>query len=166
MIKKLCSVFSGIFIAILTALLLIALLFNISTLKAISNIKYGTFIKQGYSCVLISSGSMEPSIFVNDLLIIKGFDSYKEDDIVTYVSERGSLITHRIKKTSANGYITKGDANNVPDEEISEQRLLGKVIYILPAIGWILKWILSPLGIIFLACVLLLTWLIKNMRNN
>ena len=166
MVKKVYSVFSRILIMVLITLLLMALFFNISTLLSINRIRYGNIVTSGYACVIVSSGSMEPAIFVNDLLIIRGFDSYKEDDIVTYVSERGSLTTHRIKKISDNGYITKGDANNIPDDEISEQRLLGKVVVVLPAVGWILRWIISPLSIIFLICISLLIWLIKKIRKD
>ena len=164
--KKLIKIFKKIFITSLIATLLLALLLNCLTLLSLHKIKRGDFIDSGYTCAIIGSGSMEPNISINDLLIIKGNASYQENEIITYVSPRGSLVTHRVKEVLEEGYITQGDANNVADEEIPKQRVLGKVIFITPGVGAFLYWILSPVGIILLVCILLLVWLIQRIRGD
>ena len=47
---------------------------------------------------------------------------------MTY-EKNGYHITHRIIKKNGNKVITKGDANNSEDEEISTSDIVGKVIY-------------------------------------
>ena len=164
--KKLISLFAKAFTIGLTAVLLLALALNFSTLLSVNAIKRGKSVKWGYFCVIVGSGSMEPTVLVNDLLFIKAGDSYKPGDIVTFVSPGGALVTHRVKKVLDKGYITQGDRNNIPDEEISEQRVLGKAAFIIPGVGGIVNGILSPFGMIFSGAAILLLWLIKRIKNE
>ena len=63
-----------------------------------------------------------------DIVIIKKCKSYEIGEIITY-SEEENLITHRIIEKTENGYITKGDANNTPDEKnVDSTQIKGKVI--------------------------------------
>ena len=148
------------------AIMAFALLLNISTLLCIHAIKNGKSIKVGYSSAIISSGSMMPSISKNDLLIIKASESYQIGDIVTYVSHGGSLVTHRIINTFAQSYLTQGDANNIPDDEIAQQRVLGKVFIIIPRVGGLLYGILSPIGIILSSSILVLVWMLRRVSKE
>ena len=111
-------------------------------------------------------GSMAPTISVNDLLLLRGRESYEVGDIITYISPRGSLVTHRVQEVSEKGYIAQGDANNIPDDEISSQRVLGQTVLVIPGIGGIVDGIVSPAGIIFLGCIFALVWLINIVRGN
>ena len=164
--RKMFSVLNKILITALTAFLLLALFINASTLWSIREIKRGEYVKSGYFCVIIGSGSMKPTLLKNDLLLVKGEDSYQEGDIITYVSPRGSLITHRISKVTATGYIAQGDANNIPDDEIPKQRVLGKVVFVATGIGWIVEGVLSPVGIVLLACIFMLILVIQKMQDK
>jgi len=165
MTKKLISVFLKISTFILVSVLLIALFFNFSTMLSVGKIKRGESVTSGYACAIINSGSMEPSISVNDLLIIKALDSYEKKDVVSYISKKGSMITHRVAEVSDNGYITQGDANNVSDSEISAQRLIGKVIFIVPGVGGIVNFLISPISVILLICIFLLVLAIKKLTG-
>ena len=149
MAKKFFSLFPRILIVLSILLLCAALFLNISTLFSLRKIINGRSVQSGYACAVVGSGSMEPAISVNDLVIIKGAGSYREHDVVTYVSDGGTLITHRIKQVSDSGYITQGDANNTPDSEISRQRFMGKVVFAVPGVGLIFKILLSPAGLLF-----------------
>lgn len=82
----------------------------------------------GYSFFIVKTGSMEPIIDAGELIIVEKQDDYKENDIITY-EENGIYITHRIIMENGNTYITKGDANNENDLEISDKDILGKVIW-------------------------------------
>ena len=76
----------------------------------------------------VKTGSMEDGIHAGDYILIVKKDNYKVGDVVTYTKE-GYHVTHRIIKKSGGKIITKGDANNIPDEEIEVSNIIGKAIY-------------------------------------
>lgn len=76
----------------------------------------------------VKTGSMEDGIHVGDYILIVKRNNYKVGDIVTYTKE-DYYVTHRIVEKNGNKVITKGDANNVVDEEINVSDIVGKVIY-------------------------------------
>lgn len=76
----------------------------------------------------VKTGSMEDGIHAGDYILIIKKNNYKVGDVVTYKKD-GYHVTHRIIKKYKNKVITKGDVNNIADEEISTKRILGKVIY-------------------------------------
>ena len=49
----------------------------------------------GYGSAIVLSGSMEPALHVDDLIIVKQSDNYKVGDIVVFQNSR-ELIIHRI----------------------------------------------------------------------
>lgn len=77
----------------------------------------------------VETGSMEDGIHPGDYVLIVRKDSYTIGDIVTYVKD-DYYVTHRIIKEDASGVVTKGDANNTEDDEISRDAIVGKVIFI------------------------------------
>ena len=82
----------------------------------------------GYKILYVQSGSMSPTFQKGDIVIIKKCKSYEIGEIITYSVEE-NLITHRIIEKTENGYITKGDANNTPDEKnVDSTQIKGKVI--------------------------------------
>ncbi len=76
----------------------------------------------------VKTGSMEDGIHAGDYILIYRKKQYQVGDIVTFQKE-GYHVTHRIIKKNGNKVITKGDANNTPDEEIKVSSIVGKVIY-------------------------------------
>ena len=164
--KKIAAVLTKILTICLIAALLLTLCLNVSTLLAVAKIQRGGMVTSGFYCAIIGSGSMEPAVSVNDLLIVRGNASYQAGDIITYVSPRGALVTHRLKAVSGEGYIAQGDANNIPDDEITAQRVLGKLVYCISGFGDIIDAILSPIGIILLVCLFLLVWLMERMKKD
>lgn len=111
----------------------------------------------GIGSAVVLSGSMEPEISVGDLLIISRQDAYQVGDIVVYQSGR-IAVTHRIVSISGDEVITRGDANNAEDEPITLERIKGKVVMIIPCVGYLVNIIKTPLGtfsIIALAVLLL-----------
>ena len=73
----------------------------------------------GVGMAVVVSGSMEPAIHVNDLLIVR--ESDKEmvavGDVIVY-QEDGMLISHRVVDCWEDQLVTRGDANRVDDEPI------------------------------------------------
>lgn len=76
----------------------------------------------------VKTGSMEDGIHTGDYILIFKKNKYQVGDIVTFKKD-GYHVTHRIIEKKGNKIITKGDANNIPDEEIKESSIVGKVIY-------------------------------------
>ena len=76
----------------------------------------------------VKTGSMEDGIHVGDYILIVKRNNYKVGDIVTY-TKKDYYVTHRIVEKNGNKVITKGDANNIVDEEITASDIVGKVIY-------------------------------------
>lgn len=110
----------------------------------------------GYGASVVLSGSMEPTLCVGDLLIVREEEHYEAGDIVVYQS--GSIpVVHRIVSVDGETVVTRGDANNTDDEPFPITALKGKVIRMIPKVGygiWALK---SPAAVVIMlvAAVLL-----------
>lgn len=102
-----------------------------------------------YKILLVQSGSMSPAINTGDLVVVKPSSKYKKGDIVTFLSKGKITTTHRIADIQNNQIITKGDANQVSDQDsIEKEQILGKVFYILPHFGYLVIFIKSIPGLI------------------
>ncbi len=113
---------------LLCILLILAIMINVCSILNIPIFGLRTY--------RIASGSMEPYLKVNDIIIIKTSDDYKVNDIVTY-KQNNEYITHRIIAKKDNEIITKGDANNTEDQPIKTDYIVGKLVYKLHIYGTI-----------------------------
>ncbi|HLG37139.1 MAG TPA: signal peptidase I [Nitrososphaera sp.] len=119
---------------------------------------------------VVSSGSMEPVLQINDVLIVRDGGSWGElkvGDIIVFNRPDGGdrVIVHRIIEIDegADGdrtVRTKGDANPSPipgtDYPIQMSNYIGKVIYVLPGIGIVTQFIRPPYNFIIIAIILAL----------
>lgn len=101
----------------------------------------------GVGAAVVLSGSMEPTLGVNDVIIVREADSYEVDDIVVYQSGM-SLVVHRIIAKDGETIITRGDANNTADAPIAASAIKGEVIAHIPAAGQIVNVLKTPAGIL------------------
>lgn len=86
----------------------------------------------GITILKVSSNSMKPTLKKDDYIVIKKQKDYEIGDIITFKSKEDCLITHRIIEKYENVFITKGDNNNISDDEqVKMGVILGKVIFIL-----------------------------------
>ncbi len=76
----------------------------------------------------VQTGSMEDGIHVGDYILSVKNDNYEVGDVVTYKYD-GFYVTHRIVSIEDEKVITKGDANNIVDDEIIVNDIVGKVVY-------------------------------------
>ncbi len=97
----------------------------------------------GYGAAVVLTGSMEPTISGNDLILVAERDSYEVDDIVVYQSG-AVLVVHRIVELDGESVITKGDANNTVDEPVKLSAIKGEVIGVVPAVGTVVKILKTP----------------------
>lgn len=77
----------------------------------------------------VKTGSMEDNIHVGDYILIFKKADYDVGDIVTFKSNE-YFVTHRIVRKEGDKYITKGDANNIEDEGIEFDNIIGKVVMV------------------------------------
>ena len=131
----------------------------------------------GYSIARVVSGSMQPELNINDIVIIKTYNDYYVGDIVTY-NNNGSYITHRIVNIlDSEKYVTKGDFNNTQDDVVvNKSEIQGKVVTHFGSIWNIVEYMWTFQGLCLLMFVTsLLTFLpylihgianIKNRNNN
>jgi len=103
----------------------------------------------GYGNAVIISGSMMPTISVGDVVVIRKQNEYFVNDIITF-KER-SHITHRIVERTENGYITKGDANNTTDPEITQDQIIGRVVWVIPKVGNLVFFLQNTRNLIIMA---------------
>jgi signal peptidase len=101
----------------------------------------------------VFSGSMEPAIPVGGMVVIKpvNLENLREGDIICFRFSESTSVTHRIINVTDEGFKTKGDANEDPDQGIVEkENVIGKVIFIIPFIGYLGYFVRTPIGFILL----------------
>ena len=108
----------------------------------------------GYSTLTIETGSMNgfsamvdggtpKQVSIGDLIVIKKTNDYKIGDVITFLPEGDKIpTTHRIIGYTEDGFVTKGDANNIKDTvPISKDRVLGEVVGHYPQLGKFASWV-------------------------
>ncbi|MBQ9978602.1 MAG: signal peptidase I [Clostridia bacterium] len=113
----------------------------------------------GFGLTVVLSGSMEPALSVGDMLVVAPQESYEVEDVVVFQTGR-SAVVHRIISITKEGVITRGDANNTDDEPIALESIKGKVIIVIPFVGYIVNLIKTPIGTIILLG--LAVWLLEG----
>lgn len=124
----------------------------------------------GYSTAVVASGSMEPALSVDDLILNHTEDSYEEGDIITF-QNGDSLTTHRIVEVTDEGYVTQGDANNTTDLDVVPfKAVIGRVVWAIPYVGSVLAFLKTPLGMVILIftglCIIELPFFLQRRREQ
>ena len=143
------KLFKIIYYVFAGCLAMITLLLVVSVLPITGNFKVMTVL----------SGSMEPAIKTGGIVVVKPVDDYKIDDVITFqVAKDKDSVTHRIvdmEVIEGNvSYITQGDANNAPDQQkVQPREIIGKVLFDLPYLGYVVEAAKKPLGFILIIVV-------------
>lgn len=104
------------------------------------------FYPFGIKCAVVMTGSMEPTIEIDDFVIIKKSDKIKVNDIVAYKEKDNKYeILHRVVKIDGDEVTTKGDANNIEDQPISKSNIFGVYVGKIKYIGKIISFISKPI---------------------
>jgi len=114
----------------------------------------------GIRILVVQLSSMEPTIKTKSLIVVQAEKIYKERDVITFIDENPEgkkypTITHRIQMIiNEDGnvyYMTKGDGNHFSDQSfVPYNQVIGKVVKVIPYLGWIVDIVKSIPGIIFL----------------
>lgn len=117
---------------------------------------------------VVSSGSMEPVLKQYDILVVRdgqSFDDLKVGEIIVFHRPEGGdrVIVHRIieiveGRDGDKILRTKGDANpsSIPgtDFPITREDYIGRVVYVIPGVGFITQAIAPPVNYIIIAIIL------------
>ena len=152
------------FVMIILVIVLLILLFFLAELKLFGK-RYINFF--GYTVFQVVTGSMDPIIKIDDIVIVKLTSDVKEDDIITYKSD-DNFITHRIIKKNDDEIITKGDANNTEDSPILQDDVVGKVVYIISNVAIWIKVFKEPKVVVSLIISIIIIRLMffKDIKNK
>ena len=133
------KVFKIIYYVFLVAIALVAVLLIWSALP----------IKNGPKVFIVQSGSMEPAIRTGSIVVVKSVGEYKVGDVITFgpYNKTKTPTTHRLVEIKDGNYITKGDANNAPDQRvIRKSDIVGKVLLDVPYVGYAVAAAKTPAG--------------------
>ena len=116
----------------------------------------------GYKPFIVMSGSMETTINIGDLVIVKKVNSSSihTGDIIAF--KNGNIvISHRVKEVINDSgtykFKTKGDNNNVADDFIvSSDAIEGIFINKIPGLGSILLFLGKPIGLLMVILVIII----------
>lgn len=113
----------------------------------------------GLTPYAVLSGSMEPEYPVGSLVYVKAVDPLDVEvgDAITFSLPSGTLVTHQVYQIDAESRVfrTQGIANIASDGSISPdaapvpyENLVGKPVACIPYLGYINKFLTSPLGLV------------------
>ena len=122
----------------------------------------------GFRVYRVISGSMQPTLQIGDIIIIRKEKEYHINDIITYDTGL-TTVTHRIKSIDNNGVVTKGDANDVNDDVFNVDKIVGKYFFRISMISlfsniMIVNSVFIVLIVLF-SSILILTIFYRFIRN-
>jgi signal peptidase len=114
----------------------------------------------GVKIFTVLSGSMEPKIPMGSLVLVAKSQEYMVGDSITATDSLNpnTTVTHRIYEVKNDNdkkvYITKGDSNDAPDSDLRpESTILGKVVFTVPLLGYLVNFSKTKSGLIFLIII-------------
>lgn len=133
----------GVVIALVFALILVTFLPTILSLKPL----------------IVLSSSMTPLLGVGDVVIIKPVNTSELEigDIIAFEDPAGRenvIITHRIVNITEQGFKTKGDAVEDPDQfTVEPESVVGKAVFDFPYLGYFFDWAKKKEGFLILILI-------------
>ena len=163
MAKKIGSAVIRAVQGVIVAALALVLLANLYTLAAQRLFHNDSPAILGYRTAVVLTGSMEPAICADDLVIVHRQETYSAGDIIMFRSG-ANTTTHRVTEVTAEGYRTKGDANNTADADtVPPADVLGRVVLTLHGAGAVVRFLRTPLGAL---CLVLVPDVLQKKRDT
>ena len=126
----------------------------------------------GYKAYIITTDSMKPSINQGDVSIVRktNEDNIKTGDVITF-KQGDKVITHRITNIESQDgkklYTTKGDNNNIEDDEkIEYSQIEGKNVLTIPKLGYIINVLENQIVFLFIILILLILLFFKIRKEE
>lgn len=129
-------------------------------------------VKGNFKSFVVLSNSMEPKVRMGSVAVVRSAAKYEVGDIITFgeMSRTKTPTTHRIFEIrNENGekiFVTKGDANNAPDQEtVREREILGKVLFSVPYVGYAVARAKTPVGFLLIVIVPSVVIIYEEIKN-
>lgn len=113
-------------------------------------------LKNNYKILAVTSGSMAPAIKTGSIVVTQPVNNYKAGDIISFNSgaTKKDNTTHRIVEVKNSAFVTKGDANENNDtKEVPVSKVLGKKVFTIPLLGYLLVYVKTLPGLILLIII-------------
>lgn len=153
----------SLFTALLVVICIVSIVFSL--ISKSNGISIGP-----YRFVVVLTSSMEPSLATGSLALVKSTpeDELKVGDIITYNPLEGDnvLVSHRIISIDDDQITTMGDNNNTPDRPLSYDAVIGKVLFAIPILGYLIDYLKTPIGIVTFVAVVILFEIIQYLIKN
>ena len=124
----------------------------------------------GIRAYVVKTGSMEPAIMTGSICLVDQkakVSDIKTGDIITFRISEKTVVTHRAVRIRDGMIYTKGDANNIEDEEaVTSEELVGKCILSIKGAGKVLKALRSPFGIVSAAMLIVILIAADHILDN
>lgn len=129
----------------------------------------------GVEMKAVMTSSMEPELPVGSLLVISPteYNDIQIGDDITFVRDANlTLVTHRVisKDDETQKITTQGIANNVSDAPTSYENVVGKVVWSIPYIGYLVIFLGKPQGkiiaVTLIISLLAISFLIDNYSSD
>lgn len=147
--KKFFKILGNIVFVLIMIFIVVGIVGNLSgkSDKLYNIVRYRTYV--------IVSPSMKPTIDAGDLIFIKKVDinNLKKGDIISFKND-DIIATHRIVDIDDKKVVTKGDNNNIEDYPTDKSDIIGKFIFAIPKIGYVISYAMSPVGMVTIALVI------------
>ena len=151
----------------------------ISIVLSILILSHIILLISGIKLYSVKTGSMEPEIHQGSLVYVKTYktkdDIYKNIDVgtdITYSTNNKIFVTHRVISLSEeNGTLqTQGIIDNAAIEDISYTQVVGKVVFVIPLLGYVVlllqSWYIWTILILTVVIVFIFKLLLKELRKK
>ena len=152
--------------------IIIILLYNIILVLISCMNKIDDISLLGYKAYIITTDSMTPSINAGDVIIVKKVQEEKLQvgDVITF-QKQDKVITHRItnieEQDGKKVYTTKGDNNNLEDNETIEYaNIEGKNVLTIPKLGYIIHILENQIVFLLIVLILLILLFLKIEKDE
>lgn len=115
---------------------------------------------------------MQPTLNIDDVIIVKSCDirNLNKNDIITFTKDE-KTISHRIvkiiEKEKDRTFVTKGDNNKVEDDGfVHNDQIYGKVIFNIPKLGKIVKYVQDQNGFTNTAVLVIIIFILICMKDE
>ena len=151
----------------------------ISIVLSILILSHIILLISGIKLYSVKTGSMEPEIHQGSLVYVKTYktkdDIYDNIDVgtdITYSTNNKIFVTHRVISLSEeNGTLqTQGIIDNAAIEDISYTQVVGKVVFVIPLLGYVIillqSWYIWTILILTVVIVFIFKLLLKELRKK
>ncbi len=150
--KKIAKRIVDVFTTLLLVILLVIIYGKLT--MTFSHNKYPNYF--GYTFFEVASGSMQPTLEINDVILVKiEKDDIELKDVIAF-KDGNTIITHRVLFIDGDTLTVKGDNNNTIDKPINRNQVIGKMVKNFSRLGVWKKVLMEPKIIFVLFITLLL----------